>query len=308
MAAINVNKLIQLFKQALNEHWGYIWGAAGETWTQEKQNAATREMTVKYGQQWVGQRVADCSGLFSWAFKQLGGYMYHGSNTMWSKYCTAKGSLSKGKRSDGKTLKPGTAVFKCKNVTDYYHVGLYIGDGIVIEAQGTSTGVVTSNVSKWTHWGELRGVSYDDNNIVNDTVAYTELGQRTLKYTSPNTYGEDVKQLQNKLNALGYSCGKADGYFGVKTKNALIKLQMEYGLSTDGVLNDVTLKALNNVKSDSQNTASVTTYTVVKGDTLGKIAKKLLGASNKYPEIMKANGLKNVTIRPGDVLIIPSID
>ena len=307
MAAIYVDKLIQLFKKALDEHWGYIWGAAGETWTQAKQNAATREQTVKYGQQWVGKRVADCSGLFSWAFKQLGGYMYHGSNTMWSKYCTSKGALTNGKRSDGKTLKPGSAVFKCKNGTDYYHVGLYVGDGIVIEAQGTSTGVVTSNVNKWTHWGELKGVSYDDNNIINDTVAYTELGQRTLKYTSPNTYGDDVKKLQNRLNELGYSCGSADGYFGVKTKNALIKFQMENGLSTDGILNDATLKALNNAKVGSKDATEIT-YTVVKGDTLGKIAKKLLGASNKYPEIMKANNLKNVTIRPGDVLIIPSID
>lgn len=306
MAVILVNKLIQLFQKALDEHWGYIWGAAGETWTQAKQDAATREQTVKYGQQWVGKRVADCSGLFSWAFKQLGGYMYHGSNTMWSQYCTSKGALKNGKRSDDKTLKPGSAVFKCKNGTDYYHVGLYIGDGIVIEAQGTSTGVVKSNVNKWTHWGELKGVSYDDN-IVNDTVTYTELGQRTLKYTSPNTYGEDVKQLQNKLNELGYSCGNADGYFGVKTKNALIKFQMEYGLSTDGILNDATLKALNNAKVGSQNATEIT-YTVVKGDTLGKIAKKLLGASNKYPEIMKANNLKNATIRPGDVLIIPNID
>lgn len=308
MAAIYVDQLIQLFKKALDEHWGYIWGAAGETWTQAKQNAATRDMIVKYGQKWVGRRVADCSGLFSWAFKQLGGYMYHGSNTMWSKYCTSKGALKSGKRSDGKALKPGSAVFKCRNGTDYYHVGLYIGGGIVIEAQGTSTGVVTSSVSKWTHWGELKGVNYDDNNIINDTVTYTELGQRTLKYTSPNTYGEDVKQLQNKLNELGYSCGNADGYFGVKTKNALIKFQLEHGLSTDGILNDTTLKALTNAMSDSKNATSETTYTVVKGDTLGKIAKKLLGASNKYPEIMKANGLKNVTIRPGDVLIIPSID
>jgi cell wall-associated NlpC family hydrolase len=54
-----------------------------------------------YGAQWVDQWVTDCSGLFYWAFKELGGYMYHGSNTMWSKYCTSKGKLSKGKRTDG---------------------------------------------------------------------------------------------------------------------------------------------------------------------------------------------------------------
>jgi len=42
-----------------------------------------------YGDKWIGRYVTDCSGLFYWAFKELGGYMYHGSNTMWDKYCTA---------------------------------------------------------------------------------------------------------------------------------------------------------------------------------------------------------------------------
>ena len=98
---ISTTDLIALFQQALSEKWGYIYGAAGETWTQAKQDAATREQTVKYGQQWVGRRVADCSGLFYWAFKQLGGYCYHGSNTMYKKYSTDCGTLSSGKRSDG---------------------------------------------------------------------------------------------------------------------------------------------------------------------------------------------------------------
>ena len=313
MATIYANKLIELFKKALNEKWGYIWGAAGETWTQAKQDAATREMTIKYGQRWVGKRVADCSGLFSWAFKQLGGYMYHGSNTMWSRYCTSKGALKSGKRSDGKTLKPGSAVFKCKNGTDYYHVGLYIGDGMVIEAQGTSTGVVESKVGAWTYWGELKGVGYEDNTVVDaensveDVVVYTELGQRTLKYTSPNTYGEDVKKLQKKLNEFGYSCGSVDGYFGKKTHNALMLFQRDRGITADGICGSKTVAALN-TNYDVEIPAEQTTYTVVSGDTLGKIAKKFLGRSNRYPEIMKANGLTRVMIHPGDVLIIPSID
>ena len=310
MADIRVNELIKLFKKALNEKWGYIWGAAGEKWTQAKQDAATREMTVKYGQKWVGKRVADCSGLFSWAFKELGGYMYHGSNTMWNKYCTVNGKLTNGKRSDGKDLKPGSAVFQCKNGTDYYHVGLFIGDNTVIEAKGTASGVVVSQLSSWTHWGELKGVDYDNTvEVENGTEVYANLGDRTLKYTSPNMYGDDVKKLQEKLNDLGYSCGVADGYFGVKTKNALIKFQLENGLTTDGVLGGKTLDALNNGKaSEKAESTSEKTYTVEKGDTLGKIAKKLLGASNKYPEIMKANNLKSATIHPGDVLIIPNLD
>lgn len=59
--------------------------------------------------------------------------MYHGSNTMWNKYAAAKGSLQGGKRTDGQPLKPGTAVFLTKG-SDRHHVGLYVGDGKVIEA------------------------------------------------------------------------------------------------------------------------------------------------------------------------------
>lgn len=164
MMAILAAKLIEKFQYAYNNHWGYIMGTAGILWTQAKQNAITSDMAKKYGQQWVGHYVADCSGLFTWAFNQLGGYMYHGSNTMWNKYCTTKGSLSGGKRTDGKTLKPGTAVFVLKNGNDRSHVGLYIGNGEVIEASGTSTGVIKSKItnSKWAEWGELKGVDYGE--------------------------------------------------------------------------------------------------------------------------------------------------
>lgn len=79
---------------------------------------------------------------------------------MWSKYMVAKGKLLNGKRDDGKTLKPGTAVFKVKNITDYYHVGLYVGNGEVVEAQGTPTGVVKSRITSWHCWGEMKGVDY----------------------------------------------------------------------------------------------------------------------------------------------------
>lgn len=160
---INPKDLIAKFQYALDNKWGYIWGTAGIKWTQKQQDEATRQQTKDFGQKWVGKMVADCSGLFSWAFKQLGGYMYHGSNTMYSKYCTANGPLKNGRRTDGHELKPGTALFT-GNSTDRGHVGLYIGDGWVIEAQGTKAGVVKSKASlaKWTWWGELKGVDYGE--------------------------------------------------------------------------------------------------------------------------------------------------
>ena len=164
---ITTQELIAKFQQALSEKWGYIWGTAGVMWTAAKQKElekttdSDREQGRRYGKKWIGHMVADCSGLFTWAFKQLGGTMYHGSNTMYLKWCSDKGKLSGGKRTDGKVLKPGTAVFVW-NGKNYGHVGLYIGDGTVVEAMGTRNGVTTTkvNASKWTNWGELKGVEY----------------------------------------------------------------------------------------------------------------------------------------------------
>ena len=46
-------------------------------------------------------------------------------------------------------------------------------------------------------------------------------------------------------------------------------------------------------------------YTVQKGDTLWGIAEKLLGAGDRYIQIMSANNMVTTTIYPGEVLIIP---
>ena len=166
---IHVVDLVGKFQYALDNKWGYIWGTAGELWTAAKQKELEkttdpdRAMSRKYGSKWIGYMVADCSGLFSWAFKELGGYMYHGSNTMWNKYCVNKGELVKGVREDGLELKPGTAVFCYNKEKDNRgHVGLYVGNWIVIEAAGTKAGVTTSKITdkKWVEWGELKGVEY----------------------------------------------------------------------------------------------------------------------------------------------------
>lgn len=47
------------------------------------------------------------------------------------------------------------------------------------------------------------------------------------------------------------------------------------------------------------------TYTVQRGDTLWGIAERLLGAGERYVQIMSANNLIDSMIHPGQVLIIP---
>lgn len=54
----------------------------------------------------------------------------------------------------------------------------------------------------------------------------------------------------------------------------------------------------------------VTTYTVVKGDSLWAIAKKQYGNGNKYTVILEANGdkIKNANlIYPGQILTLPAL-
>ena len=271
---ISTDALIAKFQQAIDEKWGYIYGAKHEMWSTEKQAAYVREhegdpdrkLSCELGGKWAGHWVTDCSGLFSWAFEQLGGYMYHGSHTMYNKYCTAKGKLSKGKRTDGKELKPGTAVFVW-NGSRYSHVGLYIGNGKVIEAMGTKNGVTTSKVTntKWTHWGELKGVNYGSSQGSEDNTGFPESSgwKSTIRKGSK---GADVKECQTMLDRLGYDIGSwgIDGDFGSATEAAVQEFQQDHQLIVDGVCGPNTWDALEKAikQLDSKPAETITTYSV----------------------------------------------
>lgn len=54
--------------------------------------------------------------------------------------------------------------------------------------------------------------------------------------------GNVVKWLQNRLNYLGYGCGTADGAFGNNTLKAIKKVQLQYGISADGIVGPCTWK------------------------------------------------------------------
>ena len=51
---------------------------------------------------------------------------------------------------------PGLAVWKDG------HIGIYIGDGNVVEAYGTEQGVIRSVLADggWTHWLEVPSINY----------------------------------------------------------------------------------------------------------------------------------------------------
>lgn len=109
----------------------------------------------------------DCSGLFVKCFRDQGATIYHGSNTIWRKYCVEKGEL----KSESQ-LEPGMAVFKHKKQDtakypdgqgDFCHIGMVtqVNPLEIVEASSVSGKVITNKkLGKWVFCGRLKGVAY----------------------------------------------------------------------------------------------------------------------------------------------------
>jgi N-acetylmuramoyl-L-alanine amidase len=102
----------------------------------------------------------------------------------------------------------------------------------VLKAFQQSRGIVPSGKIDETTLRELRHASY-------------RLGARVLQY-QPNQelIGDDVSQLQNQLQELGFYVHRIDGHFGPYTHDALRSYQLNSGLQEDGICGPKTLRAL----------------------------------------------------------------
>jgi len=60
------------------------------------------------------------------------------------------------------------------------------------------------------------------------------LGDRLTFMRRPMMRGEDIAELQSRLNSLGFDSGKVDGIFGPKTESAVIDFQRNRRLAEDG--------------------------------------------------------------------------
>ena len=75
------------------------------------------------------------------------------------------------------------------------------------------------------------------------------LGDRLLYLCQPMLRGDDVAELQHRLNALGFHAGREDGILGPDTERAIAAFQRDAGLATDKVGGPATLAALGRVGS-----------------------------------------------------------
>ena len=141
---LDVNKLIASVEECLG--WPYVSPGANDS------------------------RGIDCSGLFVKAYRDQGASIYHGSNTIYRKYCSEKGKLTSVSQ-----LKRGMAVFKWNPNTpekfndglgDFQHIGLVTSvNPLRIVHASSAAGCVSTDekLGKWAYWGWLKDVAKADN-------------------------------------------------------------------------------------------------------------------------------------------------
>ena len=163
----NAADLVTYAINAYESGWGYVWGTFGSVLTEGLFQAKLEQYPDGVGNyeefisnNWVGKRTTDCCGLIK-------GYGWLDPGTMSINYGT-NGMPDLGANqmyynaSESGTIDtipeiPGLAVWHDG------HIGVYIGNGYVIEAMGTKYGVVKTQLEGrgWTHWLKVEYINYD---------------------------------------------------------------------------------------------------------------------------------------------------
>ena len=215
-----MGKKIDDFVAYLNSHLGdaYVWGAQGERvdnradlekWVRRKETSrANAERALAYIKKATKTPLYafDCSGLIVHWLRDIRGLIDSDINAQGLyRQCKQQGKLGAWQ------MQAGDLVFRYSfAVGKMGHVGVCVGNGMVIEAQGRDAGVVMRHLSYggWTHQGRHPALAEDTAPTV-------------FRLTSPMMHGENVKLMQAALNACGYDCGKADGICGKATMTAV---------------------------------------------------------------------------------------
>lgn len=79
-----------------------------------------------------------------------------------------------------------------------------------------------------------------------------QLGDRLLWQSPTMLRGDDVRELQHRLNQLGFHAGPEDGIFGPLVHGAVAEFQRNVGLDVDGVAGPGTIAALKRLRRDHQ--------------------------------------------------------
>lgn len=102
----------------------------------------------------------------------------------------------------------------------------------------------------------------------------TGSGGKGRNYLQVGDKGSEVKSMQNRLIKAGYKLPKfgADGHFGEESRLAVVALQKNNGLNTDGLFGVLSSDVLDKEVS-GKNTSSKSKWTSVSGDWTGQTLK-----------------------------------
>lgn len=117
--------------------------------------------------------------------------------------------------------------------TDKWHVGYAISNKYAIECKNHDVGVVQTQIADRGWKYATRPSWYSDSPSPEPVKPVLT---RELYLKDPYMRGDDVKEVQARLNELGYNCGTADGIFGKKTDIAVRNYQTDNGLTVDGIV------------------------------------------------------------------------
>lgn len=265
----------------------YLWGGQGEKLSKltdayirsRETSEANAQRVIRLRDarksKYPNLRAFDCSGLVGACLNENGN---PGFDT------TANGYLNKCAEIKKSQLQAGDLVFEYSNGKSS-HVGIYVGDGKVIEARGRDYGVVETDLDKrnWKKFGRPEFM-YLDGDKEQDKPQEPSKGwavSRLLKRISPLMKGDDVKNLQTALIAKGYSCGGTgtDGQFGDNTEKAVRAFQKAEGLRVDGIAGEDTVTALGGTWKENSWTVSRLLKRVsplMKGDDVRNLQKALI--------------------------------
>lgn len=159
--------LVEYVKKALVEKWGYVWGTFGQLLTsvlfQQKLTQYPKEVGQYRGfitKNWLNRRVTDCIGLIKGYYWTVDGKIKYDVKTDINVPMMLEKAKEKGPIATIPEI-PGLCV--CKQG----HIGVYIGGGQVIEAAGTTKGVIQTplkgkGATPWTHWLKCPFITYEE--------------------------------------------------------------------------------------------------------------------------------------------------
>ncbi|MCP2730663.1 peptidoglycan-binding domain-containing protein [Limnofasciculus baicalensis] len=136
----------------------------------------------------------------------------------------------------------------------------YIDLTLAYEAPASTTAVFTQENLKHCHWFNRQNLSrYARRYLPPLFILFSMFpmtGEAFVQILKQGSQGPLVTQLQERLLTLDYFHQEPTGYFGSKTKDAVMQFQGESGLNRDGVVGQATWSALFGTNVSNQNLSS----------------------------------------------------